>query len=231
MPEITPADPAAQIAAWKRDIERRLRNLEQPNQLSSASFVGRTRILDGDGNTIGVLGELVVTEPGGATSDETGVLIQNAGGADVFLATDQRGLITPVPQFEWRRPQDTVIVTSASYVDVFQAIPVYMTGTGIDALVAIATDAATDGNVRLKLTDPSGTNHFSSARYLPGSSSDYYRFLWDLEAAAGMEVGDGTFFVTVQVRRTSGVGNVHVFQPLPMIVRDAGYIGATPTGV
>lgn len=149
----------------------------------------------------------------------------------MFLATDARGLVTPPPQFEWRRPQDTTVVTSASYVDVYQAIPVYMTGNAVDVLVAIATDAATDGNVRLKLTDPNGVDHFSAAQYLPGSTLDYYRFRWNLEAGAGMEVGDGTFFVTVQVRRTSGAGNVHVFQPLPMIVRDAGKIGATPTGV
>lgn len=191
---------------------------------------GATVVLrDGNNAEIGRLGQVSVTGLDG-TTQETGIRIQRADGTRILFITGERGLITPEPQFEWRNVEDPKLVTSGTFATQWQAIPRYLTADGLTVEVAVGSDASTTGEVRLQaIASGGGTFESSAIAISAGSAPDYRTFKWDL-GSLGFEIGD-PLFVNVQARRTGGSGDVRVYQPLPLLVRDAAFIGATATGV
>ena len=241
-----PGDPVKRIEERLRLLESQVAEQNRRNPLNRGTFDGTLRVRDGGvlqvegggqvligdeaGNSIGGIGKITVVGLDG-TTEETGVLLQDENGVDIFLVTDKRGQVYPPPQFEWRNLNDPKLVTSATFTSNWQGIPRYLSGDGVEVLVAVSTDADTTGEVRLQAIGPGGSPAVvSSAISLPAASSpDYRTFVWDL-GAHGFVRGFSAF-IDVQARRTGGTGNVNVFQPLPLIIRDAAFMGATSTGV
>lgn len=260
MVEIMPSDGPGQFAYWKRSIERQIAAMttargtaytdvydQDGNLLMRLDASGfKTFTADGDmtlwagassltiydasGDLVGTLGEIDIFPLTGGQEVDHGIVIRDPEtGVEVLKVTADRGVQRPVQQFEWRKPEDPTVVTSGTFETVYQAVPMWWPTTAVRASLAIVVGASTVGEVRLQV------NHLdlgvinSGVQSLAANSNQYYTWRWDL-ASHGINIGT-TFLFNVQVRRTSGSGNIWVHQPLPLRGWDTDTNGATPNGL
>lgn len=204
MVEVSPSDPAAQLAIKIADLERRLAALETARNTGVTTMHEGTLIInDGAGTRRASLGDLSALTEG----FDYGLALEGADGDDAVVI-DGQGFHTPylhsgfVPRRTSAGPTyDTI--TSSSWVSVYTATFHRMSHKGIAVDVTIAADAGTVGEVRLQgFAGTSGAASVAGA--LEGKS-----FRW----LHGENLGAGPISFTVQARRVSGAGNVFVYQP------------------
>lgn len=224
MDQPVPGTPEAQLAAWKQGIEERLRALETAPRISTTSQRGGSYILlDDDGREVVFFGEYLR----GSGDPGYGFQVQVPDGAGpstqpTVIEVDDDGLEAPYLDFPLHKSDAPVIVTSGTFINTWDGGAALVVARAIQVGVTITTDGGTTGEARVT----AGTVT-SSAHTLPSGSSAYYA--WDLLLEEDT-LGSGPLFVAVQARRTSGAGNVYVYQAVCAQAGDNG-IGATVTGL
>lgn len=204
MVEIAPSDPAAQMALKIAELERRLAALETARRSGVTTLhEGTLTINDENGLRRVSLGDLSVIADG----FDYGLSMQGADGAD-SIVVDGEGFHAPylhsgfVPRRTSAGPTYDA-VTTGSWVDVYTATFHRISHKGIAVDVVLGVDGGTTGEVRI-----AGFSGNSNAGAI-ASGSVVRSFRW----LHGDDLGLGPLSYTVQARRTSGGGNLYVYQP------------------
>lgn len=216
-----PADGAHQFAVWRREIERRLRDLEVGRRAPSTVQAGGTfELRDDDGDPVFLFGQF--DRSGGTAFGVQAVVPDGAGPGTTptVFEVDDDGLEAPYLELPTQPAGEFIAVTSGSFVDVWEARASLLVAAALFVDVPWATDPATTGEVRVSLnastTDPvtlgAGTSGNAELRWLHGQ-----------------HIGSGPYLVKVQARRTGGAGNVSLFVPTVAQAGNDG-TGATNTG-
>jgi hypothetical protein len=208
-----PTDPHS-LPQHLREMERRIEVLERAPRLGNSSIND-----DNDVERI-VLGQLDEDDP-----DSFGIRIANADTVAV-LEVDAAGVLRPYQNWQASRWDESVPVTSAAYVPTWAESNPYSTADAMRLTVYLATDPATTGEARL--SSNLGGSPVTSAVTIPAGTATYYEWNW---AMPGLVAGTGPIVITLDVRRTSGAGNVYAYQPIQCFSGVASDLGATPTGV
>jgi hypothetical protein len=204
------------IARFK-DMERRLRILEQTPRLNKASVRdGRTIFQDGDGNIVVLLGAI---EDG-----VYGELIISKIGWPLSWYDNQHGQIYPGETINFANATSLFPCTSGSFVPTFNAAVLTATSEALAVSVPWTTDVGTTGEVRLNNFVLGGA--VTSARSLPANSSGIETFCWLHQ----QPVGSTPFRPRVDARRTGGAGNVNIFEPYIATMSSAAALAAAGMG-
>lgn len=180
----------------RKDIFRRLRNLERCAQLGSSSIrEGALRILDETGAEIARFGQMPNGTYGLRILDEGGGRRAEIGSA---------GWIDPRIVGVTRDPAAVKAVTAGTWTQTWQVVIPLVIGMGVEVMIPWATDAATTGEVRVR-AGAAATQAYSLAA---GSGGTLYpKWLHD------QTLGSGPMSLLVEMRRTGGINNVWAYQP------------------
>lgn len=222
---IDPTSPDS-LAARFAEMERRLAALERSPQLTNSSIKGGSvRILNAGGDAIAVVGDTDVGQ-GVAVYDGAGVVVARLGSLDGTVpggrqgiqiganpnssANDwldvsrENGISFPFLGHAWHDPSSYKVVTSGSFTTVWQCQVELVASTDVLFTVDYSADAATTGELRIvAATATSSTKTIAAAAFGTGR----------VEWRHGLALGGGPIGFEVQARRTSGVGNINVYQP------------------
>ncbi len=226
-----PPDDDRQLPEQPRSLERRIAELEGRNPTAAGSIVrsGRFTVATADGDPLVELGTIDIPALIGDSTVDEGIRVQDQAGRVLFLATRTHGQVYPLRQVEWRVPAQSTAVTSGTFSTVYQAVPSRWPSDAFRFTGAVQTPAGTEGEVQLEVVGPGGSPTFTTAVLpIPESTDGYAIFEVDL-AANGIEINDA-FFVNLQARRTTGSGDVSVFEPLPLESWDTQILGASVDG-
>ncbi len=186
-----------------------------------ATFDGTSlRFYDTAGTLRAQLGYLGASSGYGLhVADAAGVMLADVGDHGFRMPT----LNTPwVPSLAMAAGGQYVQVTSATFVDVYQAEFSQITHEAFAASVTCTSDAATTGEFRLS-ADAAGT---TSAVSIPAASAGTVQaFEW----THGVTLGIGPTSFRVQARRASGAGNINVYLPARASLID--YLNGSATGL
>lgn len=213
-----PLDPESQLAARLQEVEERLRALETAPRISSTSQRGGSyKLLDDDGNVLWIFGEYTrgaFTDYGIQSRVPDGA---GPGDSTTALEININGMEAPQIPLTVSR-NDFVVVTSGSFVTVWTAVASLLVSDSIVWSSQVGCDPATTAEAKLVAsggleTDVivCGAGTFTAA---------------DFRWLHGHPQGFG-FSVSLQVRRTSGAGNVNVYEPI--YVSQAGSAGTAST--
>ena len=210
------------------DLEQRLRNLEQAVYDGLFNRTLRNSVLPEGSVEILKAGNLVLRldADGLSVLDATGTLRVRVGYIDasagygvkvlspasgtLFNATDD-GLRFPALNTPWI-PQIGAFtglltpITSASFVNVYQAEWSQITHLGFASTVVCTSDAGTTGEFRIS-ADAGGTTSSVTIPAASAGTSQAFEWLHGL----GLNTGPTSF--RVQARRTGGAGNINVYLP------------------
>ena len=234
MAENVPVPPtgAAAFATELKELRERIRVLETaPRAPQTSLSVGYIELLDDQGRRVATLGQgpgntrvrMQLFDPaaGGqtvtvagqialsninpvGTEVDTGILVQDTLGNDIFQVTKTRGFMKPMLQWDWRSVNVSKTNTSATFTSDWQAIISSVPSTAVRVKVSVNVDAGTTGEIRLQ-----NTAYGIQTSAVPITGSATVDFKWDL-AGSGVPLG-AEFFFNCQVRRTGGAGNVYSF--------------------
>jgi len=208
-----------------RQLERQVADLHAARGLRRSTMSGgAVRVTDG-GDEVARIGVGGYSGYAGERLNRRSVRIQAAGGGLMFLATAEDGLVWPPVQAPFGRVNDGIAVTSGSFATYWQSYLVLTAGT-VNTVATCTADAATTGEVRLTV---GGTGLASAPRAIAAGDQTDVVFAWDL-AGLGVTLGTG-LFLNVQVRRTSGAGNVNTYLPRPAQMSDRVVFGGTADGI
>lgn len=187
-----------------QDIDRRLRNLEGAPQLQRASLTGgKITALNADGDRVAEYGELA----GGGY----GVAVNDADTLNtLLLVNDIDGVHVPVIEHAWQKANDSVAVTSGSFVTAWATLIPVPLARCITATITVVTGAGTTGEVRLTAVGIGST----TAKTCPAGAQTDATFSWDLGTNLGLGVSG--VLINVEARRTGGANSVAVFEPLSL---------------
>lgn len=219
--EHIPPNGPGQFAAWKRDIERRLENIERSRRLDNASFTGRMRGTDDAGLDRIYLGDL--------GNGSFGIEVRDDSGVTVFRA-DEGGMQRPSLNMPYRRVEDPISVTSSSFVGTWETGIGSITHRAIRWVAVILVDAGTSGEVRLH--EAGGPSTTSVIPVSAGATVEDTTavFSW---AVAGWTPGpiDPYVLMQMQARRTGGSGVIRVYPPDTLRMGTISELGATASGL
>jgi len=216
-----PLDPESQLAAKLLEIEERLRALETAPRITSTSQRGGSyQLLDDDGNLVWTFGEYtrgLVTDYGIQSRVPDG-----SGGYTTSLEINGGGMEAPHIPLQFTKSNDFVAITSGSFTTVWIGYASLLVSDTLLWRSVCSCDAATTGEAKLIAVGELETDVISLA------ASAFTNTYWDW--LHGYPQGS-SFSVSLQVRRTSGAGNVNVYAP--SIVSQAGSAGtvSTPGGL
>lgn len=213
-----PNSPEAQMAAWKQGVEERLRALETAPRISSTSQRGGSYVLlDDQGRTVWTFGEYtrgLVTDYGIQS------IIPEAANATA-LEVNANGMEAPQIPLFMTTSSSFIVVTSGSFTSVYTFWASLVVSDSITFRGQVGCDASTTGEARLE----SGGN-FSDVITLAAGTFTSINWDWLNPTDPGASFG-----MTLQVRRTSGAGNVNVYQPFYAAQGGSAGLGATPGGL
>jgi hypothetical protein len=212
-----PSNAEAQFAKWKQETEERLRALETAPRISNTSQRGGSFILlDDQGREVWTFGQYTR----GAFTDY-GILCQAPDGGPTnptTLEVNTDGMEAPWIPLQVTRSSEFVVVTSGAYVNVWECTAGLLVSNAIEWASVVGCDAATTADCRLEIpgVKTSGVIACAAASF----TSLIWSWLHEQNLGANM-------YVNLQVRRTSGAGNVNVYHPT--VVSQAGGAGTSAT--
>lgn len=216
------ADPRlpATLADELATLKRRLAALERKaaNTIGLNTMTGSLSVEDSTGVERARLGDL-----GG---NRSGIIAGNnpsGGGNDTFFMVSELGLEVPYIPLQVMRANEYIVVTSGTFLGVWDFQAPIITTRAIHVDVVVSPDAGTNAEVRVNAVGLAST----SAKAVPGGTANIHTFDWELPAGPFV-LGAGPYVFHVEVRRTSGAGNVYVYQPRAFIGRSGS---ETPTGL
>lgn len=191
-----------------RDLERKVDGLYARNPLASATLD------DEDGNRRINFGRLL---SGGAF----GIEVFDADGRLVFRI-DEGGWRRPFIDLPFSRENDTPqVITSATWEGAWRSSAGGSTHPALFWSNYFASPVGTTGEARLVINGvPSGVYTIGSGF----SGYVYWDWLLDLDL-----LGNSTRHITLEVRRTAGAGDIYVFTPWTIYLKD--HLGATSDGL
>lgn len=201
-----------------RDLQRRIHTLETAAPMRATSMTAGTTIIKDDAGIARVAMGLIA-------DDEYGLAVYNADGALVYEA-NAAGVVVPRQDGQITKANDTVTATSASFVRTWSATFTVVVADAIQVQAVVGADAATTGEARLAVNVGGVT--YAATQTIAAGTADPYEWKW---AIPGLVVGTGPIVVDLEVRRTGGAGDLHVYAPLQAAAATAASIGATATGV
>lgn len=218
---VDPQDPNASFAERLRELERRISELEGARPAGNTTISqGTLRVIDADGDE--VVGVGLVDE----ALQDYGLYVLADAGFPLFKITGDQGQIYPGVELAMLPVGSAaaVFVTAGAFgVEFSRSVDTAMADAFL-IKVPWVTDAATTGEMRLR-NDVGGGNS-SSAVTLAANSGGVVVFSW----LHGQQIGSGPIVPCVEVRRTSGAGNVYVWPPLEARMMNGARIDATPEG-
>lgn len=180
----------------RKDIFRRLRNLERCAQLGSSSIrEGALRILDETGAEIARFGQM----PDGSYGLR---ILDASGGRRAEIGSE--GWIDPRIVGVTRDPTAVKSVTAGTWTQTWQVVIPLVVGKGVEVMIGWATDAATTGEVRVT-AGAAATQAYPLAAGSSGELSPKWLH--------GQSLGTGPMRLAAEFRRTGGTGNVMAYQP------------------
>lgn len=210
-----------------QSIQKRLDNLESRNASNNMTIrttseqrglnvineddvevVRIGKVQDGDD----VPDELLLT----TDFDSDGIAVFDGSTSDpshpAFLWVDHKhGVILPQLAHPWKKPLDLQSVTSGTFADVYMAKVYVMTSAFLGFECILAADSATTGEAIVTMN---GTQ-IGSTQSIAANSINYYNFRYE----HGQPMNDGTQWnFAIQLRRTSGAGSVHCYEPNPLTI-------------
>lgn len=213
-----PSTPEAQLQAKLQELERRLLALETaPRATSTSQRGGSFDLLDEDGNLLMTFGNY----RRGAFNDYGFRLLTTSGATTI--ESNINGLEAPQIPLNVYKANDYVIVTSATFTVTWHAVASLLVSDTVIWGGAIAADAGTTGEARLRYA---GGSNLSSVIPLPAGEITYAA--WNLLHQHPL---GGGFDVTLEVRRTSGTGNIYVYSPYFVSQAGSAGTGSTPGGL
>jgi hypothetical protein len=178
------------IATYLRSLEERLEKLERSPRLTNAS------ISDPSGQTRVLLGRL--------DEDENyGLEVFDENGGERFRV-DGRGMIDPYLVGVTFDPTVFKATTSGSFTTLWRVYFPILSHEAIGGYIGWAADAATTGELRIKL----GANATVAAPLAAGTSGSQ-GFVW----LHGGTLGTGPAYVDVEARRATGAGSINIYTP------------------
>lgn len=227
------------------EMERKITDLERSNALVGAIPQGYSiQVLDpADGSIVAVIG---ATDSGAGAEfrDSSGVIVARlgdiSGGArgveignnptglttNTFFSATPAGVEYPYQVHPWYNFQSgSVPTTSGTFFGAHRCRIELATATKVKVRTTCSADAATTGEFRLY---EQATGRATTAIAIPANSFVDYVFGWDL--SPDVIIGTGPIQLELQVRRTSGAGNVWGYIPSELIMSTA-ISPATSTGV
>lgn len=182
----------------RKDIFRRLRNLERCAQLGSSSIrEGALRILDATSGERARFGQLDATEYGMQVVTETSEAVR--------LRIDGRGLLAPRMATIPIDPAAFKFVTDPAFTTAWWAYAGEAYTAAIYVDVGVGLNVGTTGELRLKR----GANTTDTV-LLTSGMTNRVSFKW----LHGQEIGAYPFTVEVQARRTGGGGSISLGPPV-----------------
>jgi len=220
-----PSDPQVRLEERVRELERQVESMRAAQNIRRTTMSGGSLRVTQDGDEVARVGVGAYSGYAGTRPDRRSLRVQSQAGSLMFLATAEDGLVWPPVQAPFGRLNDSITVTSGTFDAYWQSYLVLTAGT-VNALATCTADVATTGEVRLSV---GGTGLVTDARPIAAGAQTDVSFAWDLD---GLGVAIGTsLFLNVQVRRTSGSGNVHTYLPRPARMSDRVVFGGTTSGV
>lgn len=204
-PQPVPSSPEHDLAAWKADIEKRLRNMETGSGLPfSTSRGGTTKWLEDDASrSIAFFGKLA-----SSTDQFEGFVFYDSNDHAMFMVrSDKPGIVHPEFQASWTMNNELVAVTGGTFAWVAAINPRSIYHEVLSVVVPVGSDAGTVGELRLRETR---TGLVTDTLVSTANTFQWARFDWiiPVEPNAG---NDPSF--EIQARRASGAANFNVYKP------------------
>jgi len=201
--DLIPASGAAEFAAWRQDMERRLKVLEHSPALPfSSSRGGRVRLLDSDDNLMTVFGRF----SDGSNEFQGFVMYDVNGEPMIMVRSDREGIIHPLVQAVFVPSNSFTPVTSGTFVTTHRLNPISIYYDVLRVAVQVGSDAATTGEVRLREVNSGLT---TTALATTAGTIQLGVFEW----LHGVTPGSGNGDFVIDARRTGGAGNINVYMP------------------
>lgn len=194
-----------------KDIQRRLAALETAPRLTNSSMS------DPNGTDRIIIGQF--------SDGDYGLQINNPAGMTVYKA-GQYGVTRPDYLLQLTQPNTYTDINSATFVTVWAATCTYVTADAIRFTIAVSADAATTGEVQI--TSNISGSPTTAVQTVPASTANGYEWNW---APPGLIVGTGPVIFSLQARRTSGTGLIHVYPPTQVLMSTSDVLRATATGI
>lgn len=218
---VLPGDQAPPGPDWLvrevRELRRELEELRSARASSATSFQGGVfRLLDDSGDLRFAAGH--VTKTGGIDSlgdlAAYGTVLLSDDGAVVLLVQEGfRGISYPANLVPFHRPAPEV-VTSATFVTVFEAAVLFPAHEVLYLEGSVQTDVGTTGELRVT---EGFTGQDTDALTLPSGTNGGYLFRWTHPGPSGLYDQGAhdtpNVFFGLQARRTGGAGSVFVYPP------------------
>ena len=210
-----------------RDLERRVMDLERANTLVGSVPKGQSiKVLDpNDGSVVAVIGQ----HSGATWTDKVGSIFYDAAGEPVAifgqlpagddgaelntngfatLRVGSNGVDKPYEHIPFLVvPETRVNITSGTFTTTFRAYCINTQHKHFKVRVDVGADASTNGELRLSVPF---TGQTSSVFTVTGTGSLTSKSCtMDVTGSPG-----GSISVEIQIRRTSGAGNVFVESPI-----------------
>jgi len=192
-------DPSGKAAT--RDLERRVEALERANQLMASTIKGGSfRVFDENDNEIVRLGAF----------DEAGYdgfYVKDAAGTQILGANGVQGFSVPGVTVPCRCNTELVAVTAGTWTTAYTWTIEVVTAIEFRFRVPLTCDVGSTGEVRVY--NNTGAAMIGNVKTLASGASEVAQF----RATHGLTIGTGPINVLLQAQRTSGAGNVNVYEP------------------
>lgn len=140
-------------------------------------------------------------------SDGLAVFNSDAGNIPAVWYDYDKGTIYPHLPYSWQVSNTFVIVTSATFVPVYDTTVYSLPSTWLQFQIILTVAPTTTADIRVTMN---GIQLGSIKALTTGQTN-----LW-FKVAHGVTVTTGPQNFVIEVRRTSGAGDINVFQPKPL---------------
>jgi hypothetical protein len=217
-----PSTPEAQLAAWKQDVEERLRVLETaPRATNTSVRNGVWTILDDEGHDLLRLSRfgLDLIDLNGNLRLRIGQITNTPGDLGIIIADevgrrfwiDSQGTKDPWYTYPWRNPNAAIEVVETDWTPVWVSHVPLLQHKGVQAYFNWATDADVEAEVRLRVlspTDSSGNDPMTDTVELPMGENNIGVFRW----LHGVPVGTMAVEFALDARVTAGTGSLWMYE-------------------
>lgn len=190
----------AQILA---ELQRRIKVLEGSNKLlQSAITNGTIKVYNSAGVRIAEMG----STPAGGGGIE---LLASNGTTDLLVVDQTLGFAIPWLSTGWKDAAANKVVTSGTFVSTYNTLTELLFASELRFRVSIISDVGTTGEARITY---SGGSVLGNVKTIPSGANASYEY----RIAHGFTLGGGPLQFDLEVRRTSGAGNITVYEPSQM---------------
>jgi hypothetical protein len=199
-----PTDPESQFAAWKGDIEKRLRALESSPALPfSSSRGGRIRWKDPDDNIMTLFGLF----NNGITDFQGHVMYDVNDKAVVMIRADKAGLVHPEFQAVFVPLNSFTAVTSGTFVPTHRLNPTHVYHEVLRVALRVQSGAGSVGEIRIKENISGITTNVLTTT---AGANQTAVFEWIHPVAVSTGTGSNGDF-ELEARRVSGANSIDVY--------------------